>query len=97
MSRRLTTLLACLACLATFGLAATARADIDVFINFDVDPNGMPLESPAVINDAYAAWGVTFGSTSLGHTDSEDSFRLGVLIDSRRWSLVGRRPGPGRT
>ena len=60
MIRRLLTLLACL---ATFGLASTARADIDVFINFDVDPNGMPLESPAVINEVYAVWGVTFGST----------------------------------
>jgi len=60
MSRRLLTLFVGLASLA---LASSARADIDIFINFDRDPNGIALESPAVINEVYAAWGVIFGST----------------------------------
>jgi hypothetical protein len=60
MPRRLIPLFATL---ATFAVATTARADIDVFINFDHDTNGIALESPAVINEVYLSWGVTFGSS----------------------------------
>jgi hypothetical protein len=62
MSRRIP---AMLALFATLGLATPARAaEITVFINFDVDINGVLLESPAIIDELYAPWGVTFSATA---------------------------------
>ena len=48
------------------GLASTASAGIDVFINFDVDTQGNPVSHGTVIDNLYAPWGVTFDRTVDG-------------------------------
>lgn len=48
------------------GIATTARAGIDVVINFDEDTDGVVVPHGTVINSLYAPWGVTFSRTQAG-------------------------------
>ncbi|HEX7879443.1 MAG TPA: hypothetical protein VF720_08540 [Candidatus Eisenbacteria bacterium] len=61
-------------------LTSTARADIDVFINFDRDTNGIALESPAVINEVYLSWGVTFGSNPGAQCGSGEVYATSACL-----------------
>jgi len=54
------------ACILALGLATSARAGVDVVINFDVDTNGNPVPHGTIVNNLYAPWGVNFDRTVDG-------------------------------